>query len=320
MRANIPKNTVQHPTAELEGIYLQAMKEASVSLMEALPAGDDLWQMLGQIEAMLLEAQLREMPLSELFGNGGVAGFCQTIVDEYREDGEMAVPAAMDPSVKTRRKPKEPRGGVNYKKHRARTTAFAVIAVLLLTGLALWYTGVIRYWSKGDAFYLEELHNFQSTVTETDSAPITLNLPMETAGHCSELLYADGEGHSITLTSVEVQDYAGGYTDPDTGKTTYQKMKAWCLRLTYSVDAGFNRVCYVEPPSSGSVTVTLANGEILEGKITWLASGPVEDGMEYARISVIELPATLDTEGAIMTVTLDPPCRVEWNRVRTGFR
>jgi hypothetical protein len=269
---------------------------------------------------MLLEAQLQEMPLSELFGNGSVAGFCQSIVDEYRGNGETVVPAAMDPSVKANRKLKEPRGGVNYKKHRTRTVAFAVIAALLLNTLVLWYTGVLQFWAKGDAFYLDELHNFQSTVTETASDSITMMIPMETVGNRSEILYAVEEGYSITLTSVEVQDYAGGYTDPDTGKTTYQKMKAWCLRFTYSVDASFNRVCYVEPPSSGIVTVTLSGGETLEGKITWLASGPVENGLEYARISVIELPATLDTKGATITITLDPPCRVEWTRVSTGFR
>ena len=93
MRANIPKEP-RPPVVELEGIYLQAMKEASVRLMDVFPAGNDLWEMLGQIEAMLLEAQLREMPLTELFGEGGVAAFCQSIVDEYKADGETGIPAS----------------------------------------------------------------------------------------------------------------------------------------------------------------------------------------------------------------------------------
>ncbi len=320
MRANIPRTPPPSPAAELEGMYLQAMKEVSVRLMDTLPAGDDLWQMLGQVEVMLLEAQLREMPLSELFGNGGVAAFCQSIVDEYRTGGEITTPAARDRSVKPDRKPKEPRGGVNFRRHRIRTALLSGSAAFLMAALALWYTGILHYWMEGTSYYLDELHNFESTVTESAWDPIRVTLPLEKASGLSDTLYADAEGYDIILTAVETYDHAGSFTDPDTGKTTYRNLTGWYLRMTYTVDAGFRSVTYVEPPSTGTVTVTLKDGTTHTGKITWIESGEDSRGREFARISVIELPADTDTEGATLTVVLDPPCRVEWKRIRTGSR
>jgi DNA-binding ferritin-like protein (Dps family) len=103
MRANIPKQDPNRSASELNGIYLQAMREISARLMDALPAGDELWQTLGQAEAMLLEAQMQGIPLQSLFGQGGVPSFCQSIVDEYRADHGQAedtmIPASQDPSV-----------------------------------------------------------------------------------------------------------------------------------------------------------------------------------------------------------------------------
>jgi DNA-binding ferritin-like protein (Dps family) len=320
MRANIPRTSPRPPANELEGIYLQAMKEVSVRLMEALPAGDELWQMLGQVESMLLEAQLREMPLPELFGNGGVAAFCQSIVDEYKADGEIELPAARDRRVKSSLKPKEPRGGINAVRYRRTTVALAAAVILLLTVFSLWYTGILRYWTGGSSYYLEELHNFRSTSTLTATAPLRIEMPLEKTVGLSSTLYSDGEGFDITLTSVETYDHIGSFTDPETGKTTHRKMTSWCLRVTYAVESDFRSITYVEPSSEGTVTVTLRNGAVYEGKITWIASGQAEDGREYARISVIELPADLDTEGATLTVVMESPYRVEWNRFRVGPR
>jgi DNA-binding ferritin-like protein (Dps family) len=86
MRVNLPKREPNPSESDLKGIYLQAMREISARLMDALPADDELWQTLGQVEAMLLEAQIQGMPLKSLFGQGGVASFCQSIVDEYRSE------------------------------------------------------------------------------------------------------------------------------------------------------------------------------------------------------------------------------------------
>lgn len=320
MRANLPKNPPRQPLVELEGIYLQAMKEVSVHLMDALPAGDELWGMLGQIETMLLEAQLHEMPLSELFGNGGVAAFCQSIVDEYRADGEMILPAAQDKSVKADVKPQKPRGGVSGRRHRRMTVLMATALILLLSVLALWYTGVLNYWTGGDSYYLEELHNFQNKITELPADPITLTLPLERTSGRADMLYADGEGFDITFTAVDTHEHMGSFTDPETGKTTYQKMLSWYLRFTYAVESDFNRVAYVEPAASGTVTVTFPDGETYTGKLSWVSSGATENGREYASLAVIDLPADMDVKGATLTVTLDPPHLVEWERVSTGRR
>ncbi|MBO5512399.1 MAG: hypothetical protein J6B24_11750 [Clostridia bacterium] len=320
MRANIPKNPPRQPLVELEGIYLQAMKEASVRLMDGLPACDELWGMLGQIETMLLEAQLREMPLSELFGNGGVAAFCQSIVDEYRADGEMILLAAQDKSVKADLRPKKPRGGINGRRHRRMTVLMATALVLLLSALALWYTGVLNYWTGGNSYYLEELHNFQSTITDLPADPITLTLPLEKTSGRSDMLYADGDGFDITFTAVDTHEHTGSFTDPETGKITYQKTLTWYLRFTYAVKSDFNRVAYVEPTAAGTVTVTLPNGETYEGKLSWISSGATENGREYASLTVIDLPADMDVKGATLTVTLDPPHLVVWERIGTGRR
>lgn len=319
MRANIPKEP-RPPVTELEGVYLQAMKEASVRLMDVLPAGDDLWEMLGQIEAMLLEAQAREMPLAELFGDGGVAGFCQSIVDEYRADGEVVIPAAADRTVEFDKRILGPRGGVNYRRHRILSVVIATVLTLAFALLALWYTGILRYWTEGDSYYLEELHNFRSTVTDTVSPPISLTLPLKQVSGLGQTLYSDAEGYTIKLASLETTQYAGSYADPDTGKTSPRKMTVWVLAMSYTVKSDFNRITYVEPPAEGTVTLTLADGTVRSGKISWMDSGSAGNGLEYARISVIELPADTDTEGATLTVVLDPPKRVEWNRISTGYR
>lgn len=320
MRANIPKELPRAPVGELEGPYLQAMKEVSVRLMEALPASDDLWQMLGQVEAMLLEAQMRGMPLSELFGNGGTAAFCQSIVDEYRADGEPIVPAARDRSLKSLGKRREPRGGIGYHRKRRATAWLTAIVLLLFLGLAVWHTGILRFWFGGTSYYLEELHNFQSQAVLTESEPITITLPLEKVSGMANTVYADGEGYDITVTAVETYDHAGSYTDPDTGESVYQKMTSWYLRLTYTVKSGFTEISYVEPPSAGTVTVTLADGTVCDGKLVWIESGADERGREFARISLIELPAAMNTEGATVTVVLEPPHRVTWNRVSMGKR
>jgi DNA-binding ferritin-like protein (Dps family) len=305
---------------ELEGPYRQAMKEVSVRLMDALPAGDDLWQMLGQVEAMLLEAQMRGMPLSELFGNGGTAAFCQSIVDEYKADGEATVPAAQDRSLKSRGKKREPRGGIGYHRKRRMTAWLTAILVLLFLGFATWHTGILRFLFVGTSYYLEELHNFQSNVVLTESEPITLMLPLERVSGMANTVYADGEGYDITVTAVEPNNYTKNYTDPDTGETVHRKMTRWYLRMTYTVKSGFTEISYVEPPSAGTVTVTMADGTVYHGELTWIESGADGRGREFARISLIELPAVTDTRGATVTVVFDPPNRVTWNRVSMGKR
>jgi hypothetical protein len=97
-------------------------------------------------------------------------------------------------------------------------------------------------------------------------------------------------------------------------------MLSWYLRFTYAVESDFNHVAYVEPAASGTVTVTFPDGETYTGKLSWVSSGATENGREYASLAVIDLPADMDVKGATLTVTLDPPHLVEWERVSTGRR
>ena len=92
------------------------------------------------------------------------------------------------------------------------------------------------------------------------------------------------------------------------------------MRMAYTVRASFKEVSYVEPPSEGVVRVTLADGTVYDGKLTWIESGASERGWEYARISLIDLPLDVNTEGATVTVELEPPRLVTWDRISTGPR
>lgn len=320
MRANIPRNPPRPPVGELDGIYLQSMQEVSVRLMEALPAGEELWRTLGQVETMLLEAQLQGVHPSELFGNGGVAAFCQSILDEYRQEGGETVPAFKDPTLKKRGNQQARRDSPAYRRSRRMTLMTAVVMAVLLSALGLWFTGVISYWTGGASYYLEELHNFRSETSVVGNEPMEINLPLEIVSGMNRTVYADGEGFDIALTALETYEHAGSFTDPDTGETVYQKMRSWYLRLTYAVDSDFNSVTYVEPSSQGTVTVTLRDGRVFEGELTWIESGGTEGDREYARISVIDLPTTMDTAGATLRVSFQPPVKVEWRRIGVGLR
>lgn len=315
MRANIPRNS-HSAEAELEGPYLGAMQEISVRLMDRLPAGDDLWRTLGQIETLLMEAQLQGQPLQELFGSGGVAAFCQSIVDEFITEGaEEMIPAAREKSKPRRR---EPRGGIGYRRKRSFTIGMAVLASLLAAVAIFWGTGLFAYWTQGSGYYLEELRNFQSSHQTVAGELLPIRIPLSPMVELTNTLYSDGEGFDITLTTVEVQERASNYTDPFTGTVTYQMIQRWYLRLTYAVDAGFGSITYVEPPAEGTVTVILADGTVYTGEISWIESGSAGKGREYARISLIDLPAALNTEGATLEVRFASPNRVEWERIRVG--
>lgn len=321
MRANLPKPTPTPVTSELTGEYLRAMQEISTRLMDVLPAGDDLWRTLGQSEAMLLEAQNQGMPLRDIFGPGGVAAFCQSILDEYRADGGEAVPtpASQDRSIKTKQSAKEPRGGETYRRKRRMTALLSVLAVLLIATLGLWYVGLLRYWFTGTEFYLKELHNFKETVTPVESDPPAFTLPLQKATGLEHILYTDGV-YTLTVNEIGYNEYLKAVRDENSGKTVYERARSWYVSVSYNVDANFRRINYVEPSANGTATVTLADGTQYRSRISWFNSGSGGDGYGYARLIVIDLPADLNTEGA--TVELDPeaPVRVRLDRIGTGRR
>lgn len=322
MRANVPRNNARPPVAELEGPYLNAMQEISVRLMETLPAGDDLWRTLGQVEALLLEAQLQERSLKEIFGNGGVAAFCQSIVDEFKQSGEpTAVPAARDKSVgREHKRNKEPRaGGVNHKRKRIFTVATAAIACLLILSLALWHVGLFNYWFTGSSFYLKELHNFSETVTPVADQSVKVSFPLAKASNLCTTLYTDGV-YSLTLQDVSFNEYMKAVKDEETGKTVQQRTRSWYMNVVYNVYADFSRVSYVEPSAMGTVIITLPDGTVYTGELSWLSSGVYAEGTEFVRMIVLEFPADVDTTGATVEVDMGIPNLIVLDRISTGSR
>ena len=322
MRANIPRDPTPNttPSTELEGIYMHAMQEISVRLMETLPAGDDLWRTLGQVEALLLEAQLQGREVQEIFGKGGVAAFCQSILDEYAREGQMGeLPAAQDKTVGRTRKKQEPRGGINYRRKCRFTAGFIVLASVLLCALVFWYVGLWNYWTGGSSYYLEELYNFRETVTPVSHGKLTVDLPLSPKIEMNQVLYTDGN-HTMSVGEVGCTEYVKAVKDASTGETVYQKTRSWYLSIVYSVDASFRDVSYVEPNAKGTATVTLADGTMHTYSVSWISSGAYEKGYEYVRLVLIELPADVNTAGATVSVDLGIPNLVHLERTGTGRR
>ncbi len=323
MRANIPKQDPNRSASELSGIYLQAMQEISARLMDALPAGDELWQTLGQAEAMLLEAQTQGMSLKNLFGQGGVASFCQSIVDEYRADhpqmGDTAVPASQDRSVREDRKPKEPKGGHSYLRKKRLTVALTSLAVLLVIALVLWYVGLFRYWTGGSSYYVDELHNFKETVTTAGEEPVRFRIPLQKAYGLDRVLYDDGT-YKMTLHEVDYNEYMKAYRNPNTGETEYRKTRGWYFTVVYTVYSDFSTVSYVEPNAQGSANVILPDGTAVSGDLSWLNSGAHSEGKEFMRFIIFETYADTDLAGATVDVDLGRPNLVKLERIGTGLR
>ncbi len=337
MRANLPKQSpptteteASHPPSlELGGVYLQAMQDISTCLMEKLPAEDSLWQTLAQAESLLIGAQVNQMSLHDVFGAGGVAAFCQSIVDEYNRDhpGERhAVPAAADPSLRESYGQNEPRGGINYRRKRRATALLIAGFSLFFAILALWYTGLLAYLTKGSAYYLDELYHFTSTSTAVSAEPLTFTVPLTPATGINRILYTDADAHTLTLTHVRydkkllaVEDSASSSLNDNQGQV-YRETYVWCVRIRYPVDVGYTEVHYVEPGYNGTATLTLPNGEVITSPIVPHDSGADGRGYEYIEFEVATLPASTPTDGAILSVTLDPPNAVTWTRISVGPR
>ncbi len=329
MRANIPKNsppTRHSPSMELEGKYLRAMEEISAHLMDHLPAEETLWQTLSQTEALLIEAQMQNASLYDVFGNGGTAAFCQSIVDEYRQthpyvEGKdpVPLPASRDPSLHHKAAKNEPRSGINYHRKRRGTVLLITAMSLAFLLLAAWYTGFLHFLTVGSAYYLDELHNFTSTAEPIAGAPMaSFTVPLARATDIGLILYSDGDGHTITLTEIYATDYR-----LDTGTAENVRLtdyRRWFLRLKYPVDAGYLSVSYIEPGISGEATLTLPDGTVHTSKISLESSGSDRQGYEYVVLKVLDLPADIPVEGCDLAVTLNPPKRIVWTRTGVGER
>ena len=335
MKANIPNlqtegvtSSQNTPTMELEGMYLRAMQEISARLMEALPAEESLWQTLAQTESLLLEAQLSGASPQDVFGIGGVAGFCQSIVDEYnqRRAGETRdVPAAHDPSIRKSHKAREPRSDIMIRRKRRATIGLVAVFALLFAILAVWYTGLLNFWVKGSRYYLDELYHFKDTVTPVSEEPLSFTVPLSPAVGMDYVLYADEEGNAIlTLTEIyyseRLREIEADSGDPDTEHTAYEKTFVFCVSIRYPVQVGYTKITYIEPSTNGTATLTMPNGTTLTSTVSAARSGSAGEGYEYVSLEIVDIPASFNTEGMMVSVTLEPPRAVEWKRVSVGLR
>lgn len=321
MRANIPRKPDRPNSHELSGPYLRAMQEISIRLMDVMPATDELWQILGQTESLLLEAQLREMPLQEVLGKGGTAAFCQSILDEYMERNEVtAPPAAFDPAVKAAKPRTEPRGGINLHRKKIFTAVCVTVLCLVISSFLCWYLGFWNYWTGGSSYYLKELYNFTETTRSVTAAPVRLTFPLRRTGTVDQILYTDPDLHTVSLTHIGYETHTVKQLDTENHKVVEKKYQNWYVELVYTVHADFKTVSYVEPGGSATAKVVMPDGTEHICSLEWIQSGAYGEGYEYARLKIIELPAEVSVEGATVELDLGVLRLVEWNRIGTGMR
>lgn len=300
---NIPQST------ELTGEYLSAMETISSLLMNSLPGGDELWRILGQTEALLMEAQMTGTPLSKLFGKGGVAGFCQSIIDERSgADKEATSPAITDKSSK-----KNPRKTTNRRTQKRKNLVTAAVIVVWLVVVALLvgqYTGFLPYLVDPHGFYRSELHNFNVEVTELSDSRVTVTLPITPHTPDRLVLYQSNE-FCVTLTYVGFDEDSYTKNDP---------LRRFWVELTYTQISDFSEITYVSPAETGTVTATLADGQIITQELHWKSDGYYGD-TAFVRLYFLEVPKnTVVTADDIVQITFDPLSLVRWTRTGVGMR
>ncbi len=299
-----------HDDLALTGEYLKAMETVSAHLMHRLPDNEELWRILGQTEALLLEAQMSGTPLTTLFGQGGVAGFCQSIIDE-----KLGPEAASCPPPKARKKAKasKPRKTTNSrarKKKNMITAAVILLWLLLVAFLVGQYTGLIPYLWNPHSFYLEELHNFSVTVETLEGSQASVSVPLVSKAVDPQVLY-ESDGYRVTLTYV-------GFDEDK--YTVDQPKRRWYVELAYTQTSSFSEIAYVSPAESGSATVTLPDGEIISQSLYWQGSGYYENGTAYVRLYFADFPSDRNTAGAVAEISFDPMTYVRWHRTGVGLQ
>ena len=116
------------------------------------------------------------------------------------------------------------------------------------------------------------------------------------------------------LREVEPETASGN------GETTYTESMAWCVSIRYPVNVGYTKITYVEPCTNGTATLTTPDGETMTFSVSASRSGSAGEGYEYVSLEIADLPASFNTEGLTVSVTLEPPRFVEWNRIGVGLR
>lgn len=297
-----------HENLELTGEYLAAMKTISAHLMNRLPEGETLWRTLGQTEALLLEAQMTKTPVSKLFGKGGAASFCQSIIDELNGGKSDVGKPEADPPQKAKGKRQTENRQIKKKKNLI-TAAVILIWFLLIAVLIGQYTGYLPYLVSPADFYLSELHNFEAEVTEIPGSETTLTIPIKAQSGEPQILY-QGEGYTVSLTYVGVDEDSYIKDSP---------LRRWWIELSYTQTSTFSEISYVSPAQSGTVTVTLTNGEALTQNLHWQGEGYYGD-TAYIRLYFLELPKDTPTEGASAEISFDAMTLVRWTRTGIGIR
>ncbi len=293
---------------ELTGKYLAAMKTISAHLMNRLPEGEALWRTLGQTEALLLEAQMTETPLEKIFGKGGVAGFCQSVVDELVEGKTNgSIPAAEHKSKAA--KPRQTANEQIKKKKNLITAAVLLLWCLLIAFLVGQYTGYLTYLFSPADFYLSELHNFRAEETVIPDSKITLSVPVRSTSSEPQILYRSGD-YTVSLTYVGFDE--DSYTEGD-------PLRRWWVEFSYTQISDFSEVTYVSPAQSGTATVTLASGEVLTQPLHWQGDGYYGD-TAYVRLYFLEIPKDTPTDGLSAEISFDDMTLVRWIRAGIGIR
>ena len=302
-------NQYKYDDLELTGEYLTAMKTISAHLMNRLPEGDALWRTLGQTEALLLEAQMTGTSLEKIFGKGGVAGFCQSLVDELtKEKMDGAVPASSS-FVKRTAKPRQTANRQTRRKKNLITAGVIFLWCLLIAFLIGQYTGYLPYLFSPSDFYLSELHNFAAEVTKIPDSEVTLSIPVRASNAEAQILY-HSDSYTVSLTYVGFDE--DSYTEDD-------PLRRWWVELTYTQTADFSEVSYISPAQSGTATVTLANGDVVTQEIHWQGDGYYGD-TAYVRLYFLEIPKETPTEGCSAEISFDAMTLVRWTRTGVGIR
>ena len=303
-------DTFKQPYGDLAltGEYLKAMETASAHLMCRLPDNEELWRILGQTEALLLEAQMSGTPLTTLFGKGGVAGFCQSIIDEKAGPEAMTSPP---PQARKKSRASKPRKTTNSrirKKKNVITASVILLWLLLVAILVGQYTGFLSYLWNPHSFYLEELHNFAVTVKTLEGSEASVSVPLVSQSVDPRVLY-EADGYRVILTYVGFDEDKYSVDQPK---------RRWYAELAYTQVSSFSEITYVSPAESGSATVTLPDGESVSQSLYWQGSGYYENGTAYVRLYFADFPADEDTAGAVADISFAPMTYVRWQRTGVG--
>lgn len=305
-------NTAKRPPGDLEltGEYLTAMETISAHLMSCLPGNDELWRMLGETETLLLEAQITGTPVSKLFGKGGVAGFCQSIIDEKSSASSMNIPSEGRARKKTASKKQRHTANSHIRRKKNMVTGCIIgVWVLLIAFLIGQYTGFVDYLFHPQTFYLEELHNFEAQVTPLENSGTQVSFSLSSGSLSPQSLYTQGD-HRVTLTQI-------GY---DEIQTDEQVICKWWVELIYTQSTSFFEITYVAPTGTGTAKVTLPGQDEVTQSLAWQGEDRYDDGTAYIRLCFLEVPKGTSVEGGTVELCFDDLKQVCWHRTGVGRR